>query len=248
MTRSRAPTGVLALVAGLAFVVLCMRGVQAQEAGSIGRQPGSAVHFDLPAQPLAKTLQDFARLTELIVLAPAPLLDGRTSAPVQGDFAPRDALARMLAGTGLRAEFSRPDEAIIVAQPAAETPPATADTPADAALPIDGIGDSGERRTFAGLLQAHLIDALCAQPGAVPGSYRLVAQVRIDNRGAVVAVNMVASSGSAARDAAVMRALRALKLDDAPPADLPQPVTILLRPAGNGVHFRCPAPQPAVRG
>ncbi|WP_205172927.1 TonB C-terminal domain-containing protein, partial [Burkholderia sp. LMG 13014] len=93
-----------------------------------------------------------------------------------------------------------------------------------------------------------LIDALCAQPGAVPGSYRLVAQVRIDNRGAVVAVNMVASSGSAARDAAVMRALRAMKLDDAPPADLPQPVTILLRPAGNGVHFRCPAPQPAVRG
>ena len=88
----------------------------------------------------------------------------------------------MLAGTGLRAEFSRPDEAIIVAQPAAEQAPATADTPADAALPIDGIGDSGDRRAFAGLLQAHLIDALCAQ-GAVPGSYRLVAQVRIDNRG-----------------------------------------------------------------
>ena len=71
----------------------------------------------------------------------------------------------MLAGTGLRAEFSRPDEAIIVAQPAAEQAPATADTPADAALPIDGIGDSGDRRAFAGLLQAHLIDALCAQPG-----------------------------------------------------------------------------------
>lgn len=212
------------------------------------RRPGSVVRFDLPAQPLAKTLQDFARLTELIVLAPAPLLDGRTSAPVQGEFTPRDALERMLAGTGLRAEFSRPDEAIIVAQPAAEQAPATADTPADAALPIDGIGDSDDRRAFAGLLQARLIDALCAQPGAVPGSYRLVAQVRIDNRGAVVAVNMVASSGSAARDAAVMRALRALKLDDAPPADLPQPVTILLRPSGNGVHFRCPAPQPAVRG
>nr|WP_224019386.1 TonB family protein [Burkholderia vietnamiensis] len=90
------------------------------------------------------------------------------------------------------------------------------------------------------MLQAHLIDALCAQPAAVPGSYRLVAQVRIDNRGTVVAVNMVASSGSAARDAAVLHALRALKLDDAPPADLPQPVTILLRPEGNGVHFRCP--------
>ena len=67
-----------------------------------------------------------------------------------GEFAPRAALERMLAGTGLRAEFSRPDEAIIVAQPAAEQAPATADTPADAALPIDGIGDSGDRRAFAG--------------------------------------------------------------------------------------------------
>ncbi|MBN3821716.1 secretin and TonB N terminus short domain protein, partial [Paraburkholderia sp. Se-20369] len=37
-----------------------------------------------------------------------------------------------------------------------------------------------------------------------------------------------------------VRALRALKLDAAPPAALPQPVTILLRPVGNGVHFRCP--------
>ena len=195
----------LALVAWLVFVVPCMRGLQAQETGSTGRPPGSIAHFDLPAQPLARALQDFARLTELIVLAPAPLLDGRTSAPVQGDYVPRDALGRMLAGTGLRAEFSGPDEAIIVAQPEAETAPAPADTPADAALPIDGIGDSGERRAFAGLLQAHLIEALCAQPAAVPGSYRLVAQVRIDNRGAVVAVNMVASSGSAARDAGPAR-------------------------------------------
>ncbi|AJY42348.1 TonB C-terminal domain-containing protein [Burkholderia humptydooensis] len=242
MTRSRARTGVLALVAWLAFAALCMRGAQAQETGAAGRQPGSVAHFDLPAQPLAKTLQDFARLTELIVLASAPLLDGRTSAPVQGDFAPRDALERMLVGTGLRAAFSRPDEAIIVAQSAVETASA-GDAQAGAALPvdgIDGIGDSGERRAFAGVLQAHLIDALCAQPAAVPGSYRLVAQMRIDNKGAAVAVNMVASSGSAARDAAVLRALRALRLDDAPPADLPQPVTILLRPAGNGVHARCP--------
>ncbi|MDY7801957.1 TonB C-terminal domain-containing protein [Burkholderia stagnalis] len=240
MTRSRAPAGVLAIVAWFTFAALFMRVVQAQETGTAGRQPGATAHFDLPAQPLAKALQDFARITELIVLAPAPLLDGRTSAPVSGEFLPRDALERVLAGTGLRAEFARPDEAIIVARPAGDVAPAALDTPADAALPIDGVGDSPERRAFAGLLQAHLIDALCAQPAAVPGGYRLVAQLRIDNKGAVVAVNMVASSGLASRDAAIVRALRALKLDAAPPAALPQPVTILLRPVGNGVHFRCP--------
>ncbi|KVS40541.1 secretin and TonB N-terminal domain-containing protein [Burkholderia ubonensis] len=238
MIRSRAPAGVLAIVAWFTLAALFMRVVHAQETGTAGRQPGATAHFDLPAQPLAKALQDFARITELIVLAPAPLLDGRTSAPVRGEFLPRDALERVLAGTGLRAEFARPDEAIIVARPAADT--ATVAAPADSALPIDGVGASDELRTFAGLLQTHLIDALCAQPAAVPGSYRLVAQVRIDNKGAVVAVNMVASSGLASRDAAVLRALRTLKLDAAPPAALPQPVTILLRPVGSGVHFRCP--------
>ncbi|KVP86868.1 secretin and TonB N terminus short domain protein [Burkholderia ubonensis] len=240
MTRSRAPAGVLAIVAWFTLAALFMRVVHAQETGTAGRQPGATAHFDLPAQPLAKALQDFARITELIVLAPAPLLDACTSAPVRGEFLPRDALERMLAGTGLRAEFARPDEAIIVARPAADTAPATVEAPADSALPIDGVGASDELRTFAGLLQTHLIDALCAQPAAVPGSYRLVAQVRIDNKGAVVAVNMVASSGLASRDAAVLRALRTLRLDAAPPAALPQPVTILLRPVGNGVHVRCP--------
>ncbi|MBE0629641.1 MAG: secretin and TonB N terminus short domain protein, partial [Burkholderia vietnamiensis] len=33
MTRSRAPTGVVALVAWLVFVVPCLRGALAQEAG-----------------------------------------------------------------------------------------------------------------------------------------------------------------------------------------------------------------------
>ncbi|AIO30138.1 MULTISPECIES: STN domain-containing protein [Burkholderia cepacia complex] len=238
MTRSRAPAGVLALALCLLFIASFAR---AQDAARGSRQPGTPVHFDLPAQPLATALQDFARITELVVLAPAPLLEGRTSAPIAGDFLPRDALERVLAGTGLRADFTRPDEAIIVAQPATgEAAPEAPDAMSRGALPIDGIGDSDERRAFAGMLQARLIDALCALPALTPGGYRLAAQLRIDDKGAVVAVNLVASSGLGVRDAAILRALRALKLDTAPPAGLPQPVTILLRPVGNGVHFRCP--------
>lgn len=240
MTRSRAPRGVVALAVCMLLVGLPMRGVHAQ--APRGHHPGVPAHFNLPAQPLAKALQDFARITELIVLAPAPLLEGRTSAPVQGDFLPRDALERVLLGTGLKAEFTQPDEAIIVAQPAtAEASGSGTDpTPSSDESPIDGVGNSDQRLAYAGLVQARLIDALCAQPAAVPGRYRLVAQLRIDDRGAVVAVNMVASSGLAVRDAAILRVLRSLKLDEAPPAGLPQPVTILLRPVGNGVHFRCP--------
>lgn len=241
MTRSRAPTGVLALTACLIFVAFVMRGAWAEDAGQASVAAGRATHFDLPGQSLAQALQAFARTTDLIVLAPAPLLEGRTSAPVDGDYLPREALERVLAGTGLMADFTGPDEAIIVARPAApDAPPVTADVPASPALPIDGLGNDAETQAYAAMLQVRLTEALCALPMAVPGGYRLAAQLRIDDKGAVVAVNMVASSGLSSRDAAIVRALRSLRLDSAPPSSLPEPVTILLRPTGNGVHLHCP--------
>ncbi|GAB6850721.1 secretin and TonB N-terminal domain-containing protein [Paraburkholderia kururiensis] len=244
MRRSWTPTGVLALIACLMFAAFTARCAEAQQAGRDSRA-ADAVRFDLPAQPLSQALQAFAHVTDLVVLAPAPLLEGRTSSALSGDYAPRDALERLLAGTGLRADFTGPDEAIIVAQPegAASTPPAAAGSdPASAAPPTDGMSGNDEQRAYAATLQARMTDALCAQPATVPGSYRLVAQLRIDDKGTVVAVNLVASSGLASRDAAIVRALRRMRLDSAPPAGVPEPVTILLRPVGSGVHFRCPQP------
>ncbi|ALK34224.1 TonB C-terminal domain-containing protein [Burkholderia plantarii] len=245
MTRFRPPAGLFALLACLWLLAwpACRAAAQTVSAPSDAGPPAAGTaRFDLPAQPLARALQSFARVTELVVLAPAPLLEGRMSAPLEGDYAPRDALRRVLVGTGLRADFTQPDEAIIVADPASRGLAATpTDNGSDGALPVDGIEGSAERRAFAGTLQERMIEALCAQPAAVPGSYRFVAQLRMDEKGAVVAVNKVTSSGQAVRDAAILRALRALQLDTAPPAGLPQPVTILLRPTGNGVHFRCPS-------
>lgn len=204
-----------------------------------GAQPGSLMHFDLPAQALGVALQAFQHVSDLAVLAPAPLLAGRTSAAVNGDFSPREALDRVLQGTGFHAEFIGTNEALIVADTAqGPTPPVvTGSQPVE--LPIDGIGDDAERLDYAGALQARLTEALCAHPSTVPGGYRLAAQIRIDDKGTVVAANMVASSGIASRDAMIMRVLRGLKLDSPPPG-LPEPVTILLRPAINGVHIHCP--------
>ncbi|MBN3724068.1 secretin and TonB N terminus short domain protein [Burkholderia sp. Ac-20379] len=241
MTRFRAPVGVVALSVCLAVLAWPGCRAMAQTASNEVEQPGGVRHFELPAQPLARALLGFARISELVVLAPAPLLEGRISTPLSGDFQPRDALRRVLAGTGLRADFSQPDEAIIVPDRApAAAAPEPEPAQADAALPIDGVDGYEERRAYAALIQTKLIEALCAKPGTVPGAYRFAAQVRLDERGAVVAVNQVASSGEAARDAAILRALRVVQIDAVPPDGLPQPVTILLRPVGGGVHFRCP--------
>jgi len=236
MRRPRAWALVLCLILG----GLSARIAQAQQTDDGVRQQEPRLHFDLPAQSLELALQAFGRISELAVLAPAPLLAGRTSAAVKGDYSPREALDLVMEGTGLQAEFMGTDEAIIVARPAAPAPP-VATPAAETGWPIDGIGDDAGRLAYAGMLQARLTQALCEQPLTVPGGYRLAAQIRIDDKGTVVAASMVASSGMASRDAMIMRALRSLKLDS-PPGDLPEPVTILLRPAGNGVHIHCPQP------
>ena len=51
-----------------------------------------------------------------------------------------------------------------------------------------------------------------------------------DERGKVRAVHVLEASGVAQRDRAVLQRLRSLLMDDAPPAGLPQPLTILLTP------------------
>lgn len=238
MTGSRA-TSVLALAACLVLGTLILRSAQAQDANRGNSSYAGAVHFDLPAQPLAQALQSIGHMTELVVLAPAPLIEGRVSAPVSGDYLPREALQRVLVGTGLQADFTGPDEALIVSQPAAAAAP-VAGQQATERLAIDGMTDDGDQLAFAAMIQARLIEALCAMSLTRPGNYRLVAQLRIDDRGVVVAADVVGSTGLASRDAAIARAIRTLKLDAAPPSGLPEPITILLRPAGNGVHINCP--------
>jgi hypothetical protein len=220
--------------------ILIIRSAQAQDAGDDDHPVAGIVHFDLPAQPLAQALQAFGRISELAVLASAPLLDGRVSAAVVGDYSPREALQRALAGTGLEARFTGPDEALIVASPVEpQAAPASGSARVDE-LAIDGIDGGGEQLAYAAMIQARLTEALCASPATRPGSYRLVAQLRLDAQGAVAAARVVASTGLGSRDAAIERVIRTLSLDSAPPVGLPEPVTIMLRPTGNGVHVNCP--------
>ncbi|MDE1150404.1 MAG: TonB-dependent receptor [Azospirillaceae bacterium] len=62
-------------------------------------------HFNVPAQPLREAILVFSQQSGLQVTGQGPLIEGRTSAAVVGDFAPAEALGRMLAGTGLTFRF-----------------------------------------------------------------------------------------------------------------------------------------------
>lgn len=62
---------------------------------------GEAEPFDIAEQPLSKALLEFSEQTDIVVVAPRELVNGKSAAPVQGDMAPSEALAKILDGTGL---------------------------------------------------------------------------------------------------------------------------------------------------
>lgn len=61
--------------------------------------------IDIPAQPLASALRQFAEQTGLQLAFETALTAGQTSPAVKGEFSSRDALQKLLSGTGLRFEF-----------------------------------------------------------------------------------------------------------------------------------------------
>ncbi|MEJ0004651.1 MAG: STN domain-containing protein [Pararobbsia sp.] len=115
MTGIQASARVRWLVAyvllGSVFTIL-----HAHAQGAVTQSDASAgvIRFDLPAQPLATALLVFGSAAGMLVGVKSSLLDGRTSAPVHGNYSPREALQCLLAGTGLEANFPSEDEAIIV--------------------------------------------------------------------------------------------------------------------------------------
>ncbi|MBN3790717.1 secretin and TonB N terminus short domain protein [Burkholderia sp. Ac-20353] len=213
--------------------------MQCAHAQAAGEQAVSTIRFELPAQPLQDAINAYGQLADMAVLVDSGVLAGRTSSAVSGAFRPRDALQRLLAGTGLRARFPGPDEAIIEVSPAASVRDVPA-SPLVFASDVAGLEAGGaDAVAYAGMLQSRLTDALCQSPATRPGAYRLLMQLNIGPTGAIVAARLLGTTGDGRRDAAIEHAVRALELDSGPPAALRQPTTVLLRLQTDGVVSVC---------
>ena len=90
-------------LAPLAFAAALAVGSFAAQAQD--RQPLAPVDLTLAAQPLAQSLNDFARQAGLTLLAPPALLAGKSAPAVRGQLAPAEALRQLLAGSGLQARI-----------------------------------------------------------------------------------------------------------------------------------------------
>jgi hypothetical protein len=198
------------------------------------------MHYALPAQALADALDAFGRMTRILIVAHTPMLTGRMSGPVNGDYSAQEALKLLLADTGLQATFSGADEVVIEPSPVTQVSSPDTTTPlAINASAVDGVMTGGDYRAYVAMIQTRLTEALCLTPLARPGNYRLVAQLRIDDAGAVVRSKLIESTGMRQRDAAIGQTLGKLVFDSPPPPGFPEPVTILLRPPGGGVDTDC---------
>lgn len=79
---------------------------------------GTAIRIELAAQPLAQALNEWARQTRLELIVSPALVTGRSAPAVAGTMTPREALERLLAGSGLAA--ARDGNAVIV-RPASQS-------------------------------------------------------------------------------------------------------------------------------
>jgi outer membrane receptor protein involved in Fe transport len=94
--------------------------------------------FDLPAETLSQALRDVAVRTGRNVIAPSDLIGERKTPPLSGTFTAEEAVARLLAGTGLR--YRLVDGTLVVERsPLAGTAVATGNVePENSAITVTG--------------------------------------------------------------------------------------------------------------
>ena len=92
----------------------------------------------------------------------------------------------------------------------------------------DLIGAGGSTFSwYAGLLKDQILSQLNADGAARKGDYSLVVQVWVSSDGTINRIRVAQGSGDRTRDQAIEQALSRLsRLNQAPPADMPEPISL----------------------
>lgn len=190
------------------------------------------IEFDIPAQPLASALQHYALISRRPALFSSEMVAGRYSRALRGRYSPEAALHRLLERTGLAAQQGVGGSANAFVLKAI--------APEAASRPAPGLDFA-----YGAHVQAGVWAALCADARTAPGSYRALLRFHVDGDGRLREPRLLTSTGSAARDTAVLRRLAQVRVDRSPPRNLPQPLTMILLPDderdADGVASQCGA-------
>ncbi|AEM51591.1 TonB-dependent receptor [Stenotrophomonas maltophilia] len=188
--------------------------------------------YDIPVQPLEQAVERFSVISGWSVMYPGDLAAGRSSHALRASLAPLPALQMLLQDTGIEAEVIGEQRVVLRrgGQSAAEADVGT------------GLPEAERRRRYGGL-QQRLRAAFCDDPEIAPGRYAATLRFRVDGEGQVQQPELLSGSGSARRDARLLQAMQGLVLA-AEAGELPQPVTLQIRPSGTDHDCGRRAPLP----
>ncbi|WP_132146582.1 STN domain-containing protein [Luteibacter rhizovicinus] len=224
----------VAWIGAIAFASSLCMGAEIQhlpEENTAGHRHDEQVVFDIAPQPLVMALRAYSETTGIAVLVDDAQTVGRNSPGVTGRFDVTAALRRLLEGTGLTPSYASNDAFTLVPDPKSSGP-ASAETAQVATGTVD-IGAA-----YAARLQASIEAALCRTERTRPGRFRLALQLWIDASGRVRRTELLNSAGSDDLDGRIVAIMNGLDVG-VPPAELPEPLTILLLPRAPDAPYDC---------
>lgn len=177
--------------------------------------------FAVPRMPLRAALEQYHVITGLSLLYDDAIAHGHMAGPLQGTYAARDALRLLLAGTGLQVQYTSPRAFMLIAPRSSSS--------SQAGRRRDGGALVATRtRVYYARVQSSVLAALCHDPHTRPGPYRLAMNVWV-NEGRIAGLALH-ETGDARRDARIRSGLLGLPVPGLPPADVTQPITLLVLP------------------
>jgi hypothetical protein len=196
------------------LVFALMIGLLPVAAQSVGEDGRSSAAFDIPGQPLSEALYSYSSVTGIEVLVPREILAHRQSSSVLGMLTPGAALQALLAGSGLIPHAMGPNAFTLV--------PGTPERSVTSRVP--------RFPQYSTALQAAVTRVLCQLRETRPGGYRVAARLWVSPSGKVTHVGMLGSTGDVNRDEALSALLMRVVVGVPPPANLPQPTTVVVLP------------------
>lgn len=186
--------------------------------------------FNIQAQTLATAIDAFCAATGAEVYYDGAVALGQKSSDVIGDYARDGALRALLAGTLLVPVRIR-DGAYLLINPGDNTTRALA--------AAKSAQDANHRRYFA-VVQQGVLQTLCRLSDRTMMPERVVVRLWLDTDGAVRRLEAAEFGERDRWISDIHAALRSLRLREAPPSHMPQPVTVALLQGKSAMVNYCP--------
>ncbi|MEH0196567.1 STN domain-containing protein [Caulobacter sp. CCNWLY153] len=188
---------------------------------------------------MSAALEAYAAVSGLQILYDRPPDSGLRSPGAKGRLTPQEALAKLLAGSGLEARFSAGGDVLLAPLGAGGPPAAVGPEPAKGplleldTLEVEATPIVASQAAvpptwplYGGVVQQAVRSALRADRRTALGDYSTVLRLWIAPSGRIVQTAPAISTGDADRDALLGQVLKNLLLPAPPPEGMPQPVTI----------------------